>query len=561
MSESTAHSDDTATGKRSLRDRLVDMAMDRFTLGRSEDERAFLVEHNGPNVALLPGPAKKRMAAVARADLGTTPGRAPLDEAWTALEGAATDVPKTHLPLRVADHHGTAVLDLGDTTGRAVLVTADGWHVVDRSPVTFRRSKAALPLPTPARGGALEPLWEVVNVPPHHRDIVRAWLACALFRKMPHPVVSIRGAQGSAKSTATHYLGAMLDPCAVGTLSPPAGADKWAASALARWVIPVDNVSKIEPWWSDALCRTVTGAGTLDRALYTDDDAVAKPLHGAVILNGISLASALRSDLAERLLPLELVRPAAYRTEVQVADHFDAHHATMLGAVLDDAAAIMAHRDRVAVPRDLRMADFARDLAAFDAARNTNALATYRAMHDEAAAEALDSDAVARTVLELLRPGDTFDGTASALLARLSAIRDSMVAERELDGSTNAYWPSDGTRLSTALTVSEQLLGANGVTYTRGRSGRQRTLRLVRRAEPGADNLGAANGDAGDANPPYVAPHRKEGKGQEHNNRGASVTERHSVTADEPRGLLQLCERHQVAYVTQCPRCAEAVAS
>ena len=300
----------------------------------------------------------------------------------------------------------------------------------------------------------------------------------------------------------------------------------------------------------------MTGAGTLDRALYTDDDAVAKPLHGAVILNGISLASALRSDLAERLLPLELVRPAAYRTEGQVTAHFAAHHAAMLGAVLDDAAAILANRDRVTVPGDLRMADFARDLAAFDAATGANALATYRTMHDEAAAEALDSDAIARTVLELLRPGETFDGTASALLARLSSIRNSMVAEHELDGT--AWWPSDGTRLSMTLARSGPILAANGVTYSKGRSGGKRTVRLARLAEHDTNGGGAATGDAGDANPPYVAPHKKEGDGQKHDNRGASVTQRHTGTATTPSDLLRECDLHAVAYVTDCPRCADA---
>ena len=560
MTEDTT--EDT-TGKRSLRDRLVDMALDRFTLGRTEDERAYLVENGGPNIALLPGLAKKRLAAVALADLGTTPGRTPLDEAWTAIEGIAATVDKTALPLRVADHDGAAVLDLGDTSGRAVVVTADGWELVERSPVTFRRSRAALPLPEPTRGGDLAPLWAVVNVPEGHRAIVRAWLACALLRNMPHPVLSIRGEQGAAKTTATTYLGALLDPCAVPTLRPPTSAEGWATTALARWVIAVDNVSKIDNWWSDELCRTVTGAGSLTRALYTDDDAVAKPLRGAVILNGIALSSALRSDLAERLLPLELVRPGEYRTEAQVGAHFDAHHRAMLGAVLDDAAAILAHRDRVTTPRDLRMADFALALAAFDAARGTDALDTYRAMHDEAAAEALDTDAIARAVLDYLAPGDTFDGTASDLLKRLGSVRDGLVHAGDLD--PQGWWPKDGARLSGALTRSGPLLAAHGVTYRKGRNMRGRTLHLARAGEAATSAHDAMT--LNDASPPNVVPKKEEelrAPGKKRDNKSTSVIsdiERHG--AAEPAALLRLCERHSVEYVVRCPYCRsdEAVAS
>ena len=563
MSEDTT--EDTS-GKRSLRDRLVDMALDRFTLGRTEDERAYLVEHAGPNIALLPGLAKRRLAAVALADLGTTPGRTPLDEAWTAIEGIAATVDKTALPLRVADHDGAAVLDLGDTSGRAVVVTAAGWELVERSPVTFRRSRAALALPEPARGGDLTPLWAVVNVPEGHRAIVRAWLACALLRNMPHPVLSIRGEQGAAKTTATTYLGALLDPCAVPTLRPPTSAEGWATTALARWVIAVDNVSKIEPWWSDELCRTVTGAGSLTRALYTDDDAVAKPLRGAVILNGIALSSALRSDLAERLLPLELVRPGEYRTEAQVGAHFAAHHPAMLGAVLDDAAAILAHRDRVTAPRDLRMADFALALAAFDAARGTDALGVYRAMHDEAAAEALDTDAIARAVLDYLAPGDVFDGTASELLKRLAPVRDALVTAGDLDAS--GYWPGDGTRLSGALTRSGPLLAAHGVTYAKGRNMHGRTLRLARAIAQHTSAHDAMT--LNDAPPPNVVPKKEEeprAPEKKRNIKGASVMsdiERHSADqTGDLRALLRLCDRHGIEFVTACPNCRrdEAVAS
>lgn len=62
-------------------------------------------------------------------------------------------------------------------------------------------------------------------------------------------------------------------------------------------MVALDNVSLIEPWLSDALCRAVTGDGLVRRALYTNSDVSVLAFRRAVLLNGISLAG-LRGDLA-----------------------------------------------------------------------------------------------------------------------------------------------------------------------------------------------------------------------------------------------------------------------
>ena len=54
--------------------------------------------------------------------------------------------------------HGTLngsayFLDLGDGTGRAVKICAEGWELVDRPGIQFRRPEGMLPLPVPRAGG------------------------------------------------------------------------------------------------------------------------------------------------------------------------------------------------------------------------------------------------------------------------------------------------------------------------------------------------------------------------------------------------------------------------
>jgi Mg-chelatase subunit ChlI len=52
--------------------------------------------------------------------------------------------------------------------------------------------------------------------------LVLAWLVAALIPEMPHPVLLLRGEQGTAKSTAAKMLTSLLDPCASQLRTAPA---------------------------------------------------------------------------------------------------------------------------------------------------------------------------------------------------------------------------------------------------------------------------------------------------------------------------------------------------
>jgi hypothetical protein len=50
--------------------------------------------------------------------------------------------------LRVAGFSGKIYVDLGDETYQAIELDAEGWRILDRPPVRFRRPSAMLPLPS-----------------------------------------------------------------------------------------------------------------------------------------------------------------------------------------------------------------------------------------------------------------------------------------------------------------------------------------------------------------------------------------------------------------------------
>ena len=106
----------------------------------------------------------------------------------------------------------TYFLDLGDPTWRAVAITAQGWQVVARPEVHFRRAQGQLALPTPARDGEFALLRNYVNVENNDMPLLVAWITAALRPVGPHPILVITGEQGSAKSTLARICRLLVDP-------------------------------------------------------------------------------------------------------------------------------------------------------------------------------------------------------------------------------------------------------------------------------------------------------------------------------------------------------------
>ena len=136
---------------------IVDLAIDRYDLGRSEDGEPFAIDRAGPNVARKFRGGRSSLRTALAASFAEAFGKVPpaqaLIDALAVLEGRALARPRQKLPLRTARlGDGSVILDLGDESGRAILVEPEGWRVLARSPITFRRSELIAALPQPTSG-------------------------------------------------------------------------------------------------------------------------------------------------------------------------------------------------------------------------------------------------------------------------------------------------------------------------------------------------------------------------------------------------------------------------
>ncbi|RWM25181.1 DUF6371 domain-containing protein [Mesorhizobium sp.] len=409
---------DEGRPKASAATALVKIAEELYDLGTSCEGEPFGVPRSGAKVVqMLRGGKMSLRSQMAREYFRRT-GRAAsqqaLADALLVLEGIAQEAEPQVLNIRVARCGEALWLDLADGSGRAVVVTSDGWSVEDHVPVLFKRTEVTAALPVPVRGGSLDELWHWLNVPDEDGPLVAAWLVAALFFDIPHPILSLGGEQGSGKSSFSGVLTRLIDPSPVPLRKPPRDVEAWVTAASGSWVVGLDNLSVVPDWLSDALCRAVTGDGDVRRKLYTDGGLYVFAFRRCVILNGIDLG-AVRGDLADRLLSIDLkVIPDDERlNETDLWPKWDAVHPRLLGALLDLAAGVKRILPSVRLDRKPRMADFACILAALDLLLGTRGLDRYLSKQGSMAADTLTADPFITAVAAL---GKEFEGTAALLL-------------------------------------------------------------------------------------------------------------------------------------------------
>ncbi|WP_217552690.1 ATP-binding protein [Streptomyces sp. GbtcB6] len=439
---------------------LVSMAKAGYTFLMSTDGRPYGVRRNGPNVAR---PFKGRggvRAALAKQftedNGGQVPSASALADAMTVLEGIADATDPVRVHLRVARDQERTVLDLGTADGKAVIVTADGWSLADRSPVLFRRSGAMVPLPVPEQGtDGIALLRDLVNMDDSAFHRLVAWLVASWIPDIPHPVLTFKGEQGTGKSYTAQMIVNLVDPSPASKRSQPRDIKAWSVQAFNSWALCLDNVSAIPPWLSDTLCRAVTGDGIVDRALYSDDDVVVLTFRRVLAMTTID-AGALAGDLAERMMLLDLqpIPKSARRGEEELDAAYAAARPAVIGSLLDLLASVLRELPAVSLESKPRLADFAKVLAAIDRVTGWSTFADFAAAAESVNADALEGDPFGSALVAFLDTHGPWTGTAAQLMDVIPPP----------DGY-HPQWPKDATRASGRLKRIAPLLRSIGIAY------------------------------------------------------------------------------------------------
>jgi hypothetical protein len=403
----------------------------------------------------------------------SAPNSQAIQSALNVIEVRANfDSPGRSIHVRVGGLDNKIYLDLGDETWRAVEIDASGWRVIDRPPVRFRRSAGLQALPMPVSGGSIEMLRSFLNVRSDADFVlVVAWALACLRNRGPYPVIALSGEQGSAKSTFSAILRALVDPNTAPLRALPREDRDLFIAASNGHVLAFDNVSGLPAWISDTLCRLATGGGFAVRQLYTDQDEVLFDATRPVILHGIE-DIVTRPDLADRtlFLTLEPIAEENRRPEAELWAAFETERSRILGALLDAVVEGLKRLPETHLSKLPRMADFALWASACETALWSGGTfwKAYRGNRDEAVEGVIEADPVAGAVRTLMATRIEWKGTASDLLGALKGILDEHTAKSK-------SWPDTARALSRRVRRAATFLRKIGVQITFEREGHTRT--------------------------------------------------------------------------------------
>ncbi len=356
-----------------------------------------------------------------------------LQDALNTLEAKAKFSGQCHKVFRRVGHQdGKIYIDLVNEAWEVVEIDSNGWRTLKESPVMFIRGKYSKTMPTPTTGGNLSQLWQYINVKESDRALIFGWLMGAFKPQGPYPLLNINGIQGSGKTFLTRVLRTIVDPNTADTSSAPRDERDFAAQAYNNWLICLDNLSNIDNWLSDALCRMSTGGGISSRRLYSDVEEVVYEISRPGIVNGIP-DLATRADLRERCISIELepLGETKRESDAKLMQSFKNDLPRILGSIFNLLSSALRTKPYIKLERKPRLAEFAEWVVAAEQGANLppqflEAYFENLQNSDEDAAEV----SVTVYALQILMKGNrTWVGTISELfkhLNRLDGITDEM---------------------------------------------------------------------------------------------------------------------------------------
>jgi len=279
----------------------------------------------------------------------------------TLCAAGINDGDEVEIHLRAAADELGYLIDLGDEHWRAVQVTPNGWHIVDRSPLLFTRTQSMRPLPVPEPGGDIGLLWRHVNVPADRRVMVLAWMLECFRPDTPFPVLELVGEQGSAKSTTQSVLRSLIDPNKVMLRGRPKTVEDIFVAAANSWLVSYENLSGLTAEQQDAFCTLATGGGFASRQLYTNGEEHVMETKRPVVLNGIAVV-ATRPDLIDRVIHVDMpvISAEARKDSADTRSDWERDRPKVFGALLDLFVVTLQRLPSVHLTHKQRMADYER---------------------------------------------------------------------------------------------------------------------------------------------------------------------------------------------------------
>jgi primase-polymerase (primpol)-like protein len=280
-----------------------------------------------------------------------------INQAKIQIEARCESSRQVELFNRVGWQDGAIYYDLTTQDWKGVRIDKGGWQVVSLPPI-FRRYQHQAEQVLPVHGGDPKELLHFCNISPDDHCLFMVLAASFFIPNIPHVILSQTGEQGSGKSNNSRKIKSLVDPSRVMLISTPKDLEQAQMTAEKHWISTFDNISKILEWFSDFLCRGVTGEGDMKRSLYTNDDEFIRSYRRCFVLNGIG-ALMWRADLLDRAIIFDIPILKDTRPERIMDEDWRKSLPGILGGIFTAISKAMNTVGTVNGHEKFRMSDFA----------------------------------------------------------------------------------------------------------------------------------------------------------------------------------------------------------
>ena len=414
-----------------------------------------------------------------------------ITSALNALKGRALfDGPRRYIELRTATMPGddsAIYYDLTDPKWQCVKITKDGW-TMEQAPILFTRYNNHLPQIEPARDiqrEALDKFLSLVNITREdHKLLLKCYIVALFIPNIAKPILLAHGEQGSGKTFFEVQIKQLVDPSVAETLTFPKSSLELIQQLSHNYIALYDNVSRMDDWVSDTLCKAVTGGGTSKRALYTDDDDIIYNFKRCIMLNGINVV-ARKADLLDRciIIQFERIPMDKCRKESELRAELQSIKPQVLGYIMDTLVQVSKRRGEVKLNGYLRLADFAECGELIARCMGYPPGAFTKAYSDNTklqTVEVLEASPVAVALIKLMENRDSWGpAPPSHLLEDLVG-----VATQEKIDTKGRLWPKAPNSLSRRLNEVKTNLRVMGIEIMKDTNPKTNTALVEIRKKP-----------------------------------------------------------------------------
>ena len=378
------------------------------------------------------------MAKRFREKYGSPPNNEAMKQAQIQVEARCENSPQVELFNRVGWYGDVIYYDLTTPDWKGVKINKDGWEIVPL-PAIFRRYNHQNEQVMPIKGCDPREILKFCNINKEDHCLFMVAIATFFIPEIPHVIPSQSGEQGTGKSNNSRMIKSLVDPSKATLISSPKDLEQAQMIADKHWLSTFDNISKISAWFSDFLCRAVTGEGDMKRSLYTNDEEFIRAYRRCFVLNGIG-SLAWRPDLLDRFIIFEMPMLRETRSEEEIEKSWDMALPGILGGFFTAISRAMNNVDKVKGHERFRMADFSKwgaCLASELGFSREEFFKKYQESINQKWEDTAEGSSLAKRLTDLVMSnGGEWEGSAAELLAKIKPeIHDKSIPD-------NARWLS-----------------------------------------------------------------------------------------------------------------------